>query len=255
MDAKESQVYIAIIIALIIIGSAICYFFFSILQQQKRVRRLERENADAHVQILEKDRKRIAADLHDELSPMLAGVLMWMKTFPMEDAAENETRLRAVNDLDGMSNRLRAISFDLMPSALKDKGLVNAVKQFINFISNGNIIKIGLTSEDDNIELDEKKIIHAYRIIQEIVHNTIKHAKATELSIILENEKDHVAIATRDNGAGFDYKQQLKDGKGLGLKSLLNRINLLKADFLMDSKPGKGTSITIRIPKYGKTLH
>jgi signal transduction histidine kinase len=254
MDAKESQIYIAIIIALIITGSAICYFFYSILQQQKRVRRLERENADAHVQTLEKDRARIAADLHDELSPMLTGVSLWMKCFQLRREIDEENRLKAIYNIENITNRMRAISFDLMPIKLKKNGLIETVDQFIGFISTGNVLNIRLIRSPHDIELEEQKIIHAYRIVQEIVHNTIKHAKATELTILLANEKGQVVIATKDNGTGFDHKQQLKDSKGLGLKSMMNRINLLQADFLMDSKPGKGTSITIRIPKHGKAL-
>lgn len=72
MDAQESQIYIAIIVAVVVIGVTICYFFYSTIRQHKKVLQLERENASAQVSMLEKDRARIAEDLHDDLAPMLA---------------------------------------------------------------------------------------------------------------------------------------------------------------------------------------
>jgi signal transduction histidine kinase len=144
--------------------------------------------------------------------------------------------------------RMRAISFDLMPATLREKGLQSAIQAFVNYTANNSGLQIRFITQKEKITLDDQKTIHIYRIVQEIIHNTIKHANAKELIILLNKEHHDLVLSTKDNGQGFDYQQQLKSSSGLGLKSLMNRIYLLKAEFFIDSKPGKGTTITIQIP-------
>lgn len=250
MHAQENQIYITLIIAAIVFAFVIVYFFYSMLRQHKRVRELERQNANAQVTALEKDRSRIAADLHDDLAPMLAAVRMNISTLDLANETDKALLSKTSNTIDDIAKRMRTISFDLMPTTLQDKGLLPAIQEFANYVSRSNTLLIRFTAPRQDLNLDEQTTIHIYRIVQEIIHNTIKHARAKHLTIVIKKEKDYLVLGTNDDGAGFDYKQQLNNGKGLGLKSLVNRIYLLQAEFLMDSKPGKGTSITIRIPQH-----
>lgn len=250
MDAKESQIYIAVIIAAIVLGFVIAYFFYSSLKQHKKVRKMERQNANAQITVLEKDRSRIATDLHDDLTPMLAAVRMNISTLQPSNKKEEAVLLTTSATLDDIAHRMRTIAFDLMPTTLQYKGLVDAIQEFVNYVSRSNTIQIRFTGPDKKLDLDAQTTIHIYRIVQEIIHNTIKHAKARELIIRLKKRSGYLILATKDNGVGFDHKEQLNNSKGLGLKSLMNRVYLLQAEFLIDSKPGKGTSITIRIPQH-----
>lgn len=250
MDAQESQIYHAIILAVIVVGSVVFYFFYSIFKHHKKVLTLERDSAGAQVNALEKDRSRIAADLHDDLAPMLVAVKMRVNSFDLENKGDQQ-QLEKVNQIiDDMARRMRAISFDLMPVTLQEKGLLTAIREFVSSINNrdGDQLKIRLSLTEATLPLGSQKIIHAYRIIQEIVHNTIKHAGATELTIAIKRYKDQLIIETKDNGKGFDYHQKLAESKGLGLKSLINRVHLLRGRLNMDSKPGEGTFIIIQIP-------
>lgn len=248
MDAQESAVYISIIVATAVVSGVVIYFFYSVLKQHKKVLSLERENSRAQVEMLEKDRSRIAADLHDDLAPMLVAVKTRVNSFDLVNENDHEHLTKTNQIIDDIAKRMRSISFDLMPSTLQEKGLKTAVREFVYFIGSGYELKIRLSMDEEKFELSEQKTIHAYRIIQEIIHNTLKHAQATELSITMKKEKDCLVLMTKDNGVGFDYLPKLKEGKGLGLKSLQNRIHLLQAEWEIDSIPGKGTAITIRIP-------
>jgi signal transduction histidine kinase len=250
MDAQESQIYVSIIISVIILASLVCFFFFSTLRQHTKVRKLERENANAQVTALENDRTRIAADLHDDLTPMLAAVRMNINALDLAKETDKTLLLRTSETIDDIAKRMRTISFDLMPTTLQVKGLLPAIEEFVNYVSRSNALEISFSGPRRELNLDEQTTIHIYRIVQEIIHNTIKHARASKLAIHLKTGKGFLVLATTDNGIGFEHRQQLNNSKGLGLKSLMNRIYLLQAEFLIDREPGKGTSITIRIPQH-----
>lgn len=248
MDAQESAIYVSIIIAVFVLAAVVSYFFYFVIKHHKKVLRLERESSKAQVEMLEKDRSRIATDLHDELAPMLAAVRMRINSFDLNSAGERELLERTNETIDDLAKRLRSISFDLMPSSLQGKGLPAAIQDYINYIDGNSALKIRLVVTENWSELDEQQTIHAYRIVQEIVHNTLKHARATRLTIGMQSKKNYLVLSSEDNGVGFNYQEQLKGAKGLGLKSLLNRAQLLQASLTVDSIVGKGTAITIRIP-------
>lgn len=247
MDAQESAIYIAIIVvitAFVIIG---LLFFYAVVRQHKKVLHLERENARAQIELLEKDRARIAEDLHDDLAPMLAAVRMKVNSFDLIKPADVERLVTTNSTIDDIARRMRSISFDLMPSSLREKGLEKAILEFINNCSSGNAPNIRFVTSSERLELDEGQTIHLYRIIQEIIHNSIKHAKADELVILLKKEHPNLLLLSEDNGVGFDYKAKLQKGTGLGLRSVQNRVDILGGTLQVDSRPGK-TNFTIQIP-------
>jgi signal transduction histidine kinase len=248
MHAQETKIYTAIIIAVFVIGTVVYYFFYAMLKQHRKMLSLQKQYATAQVTVLEKDRSRIAADLHDELAPMLVAVKMKINSFDLENETDKKYLLSANHTIDEIARRMRGISFDLMPSALREKGLQTAVHEFVNTISSKNDLIIHFAPETAAVELSEAATIHLYRVVQEIIHNTLKHARASQLSIVLKKQKNYLVIASRDNGTGFDHQQKLKQATGLGLPSLMNRIHLLNGEFLIDSKEGVGTAITIQIP-------
>jgi two-component system, NarL family, sensor kinase len=248
MDATENEIYSAVLLAALVVGSIIAYFIFSMIRQNKKVLNLERTNAEAQVSALEKDRIRIAGDLHDDLAPMLVAVKMRINSFELTEDGDQKQLDSTNKIIDDLAKRMRAISFDLMPVSLQEKGLLMALTEFVNYIGQRSDLAIRLKFYEQNVALSEQRTIHIYRMIQEIIHNTIKHAHASELVIAIKKQKEYLVVATQDNGVGFDHEQKLKESKGLGLKSLLNRVHLLKAEFTVNSKPGKGTEITIQIP-------
>ena len=247
MDAQENKIFIAILIAVVLIGSIIIFFITSSLKQQKKVLKLERENAKAEITVLEKDRERISNDIHDDLSPMLVSIKMTINSFELSSAAD-QLQLDKTNDtLNEMAKRMRAISFDLMPSSLKNKGLETAIRDFVNSVTNTDL-NIKLWFSNEQLQIDDYKIIHIYRIIKEIIHNTLKHARATELVLALKKETNELHIASQDHGIGFHYNSKLSESTGLGLRSLQNRVSLINGTIRIESEKGKGTSYLIQIP-------
>jgi len=92
------------------------------------------------------------------------------------------------------------------------------------------------------------KSIHLYRIIQEIIHNTIKHAGASELKIEIRQTGSLLVLLTYDDGNGFDYSLQSRKNEGLGLRNLFSRTEMLGGSLAVESSPGKGTGFIIEIP-------
>lgn len=246
MDAQETSLYTAILIASIIIGIIIIYFVVSIITQQRRNLELHKRNILTEITALEKERARIAADLHDELGPLLSAVKMKINSFELADEDDQEEIAKTNQHIDSMVKRVREISFDLMPSALIRKGLIVAIKEFADYIMKSHALHIEVRATE-SLSLPEQKAVNLYRIIQEVIHNTLKHAKASQLVIDLHTEKNKLVLKMQDDGIGFN-PDALDKNTGLGLRSLLSRTEIMNGTMYLDTKKGDGTSFTFEIP-------
>ncbi len=247
MDPKEAGIYIAIIITVIVLGIIISFFAISIIRQQKRNLALQKANILAEISVMEKERSRIAADLHDELGPVLSVIKFQVDYAVQSEQVERKELGKASEQLDEMIERMREIANNLMPSALHRKGLVVALEEYIGKVESAGKLKIHL-EYPNKLDLAEYKAIHVYRTIQEIIHNCVKHAKADNMDIRLERKDGYLTILCRDNGTGFDYPKLSKESEGIGLSSLKNRTEIMGGSLVVESKPGKGSAFLFEIP-------
>ena len=246
MDAEQTKIYTAIVIAALVIGSILIYFIVSLIQQQRKNSRLFKEKIKAEITTLENERSRVSADLHDELGPLLFSVKF--KLSGLETTAEDHAAVeQATAYIDDIIQRIRDISNNLMPGTLVRKGVLFAIEEYIDGLSKNEALKITFTHTDIP-ELDKAKAINIYRLVMEIIHNTLKHAKAGFLDIEFKREQDRLILTTQDNGAGFDYETMKLNNAGLGLRSMLNRAEVMEGDMYVESGPGKGTKYIIEIP-------
>ena len=219
----------------------------SLIWQQRRNAKLYKSKILAEITTLENERQRVSADLHDELGPLLSAIKFKLSSIEIKNP-EDEIQMQESNKyLDDIIIRMREISNDLMPSSLILKGIIIATTEFINKLPPAVGLKINFTHHNMPA-LHKQQDINLYRIIQEIIHNTIKHANASVLSIQLATENDMIVLSTKDNGKGFDYSYASKENMGLGLRSLLSRTDVLNGKLFVDSKPGEGTTYNIHIP-------
>ncbi|WP_316830859.1 sensor histidine kinase [Pedobacter aquatilis] len=194
----------------------------------------------------EKERNRVAQDLHDGLGGMLSGLKINLSNW----AKQRETELpdvelqRIVKQLDGSVTELRHIARNMMPQTLLKFGLEVALKDLSeSAMSNEVHVDFQALNISKNIALEEQIII--YRIVQEMLTNTLKHAKASEVVLQCSENEHYFYITIEDNGIGFDtaiYK------KGLGLENIKNRVAYLRGSFEIDSQLENGTTINIEIP-------
>lgn len=235
-----------VLISAIILSSITIYFIISIVRQQRKVMKWQQARIAAEITTLENERKRIASDLHDELGPMLSAVKLQVNHLEPTDETEKMVLQKSSSQIDEVIKRFREISYDLLPNTLVRKGLVKATEEFVGRMSDAYKLRIDFKSDDVRLEPDRE--INIYRILQEIIHNAMKHARATILTIEMKVTPSHLHIKTKDDGIGFNYEvMKTKDG-GLGILNLQSRVEVLNGLLKIDTLPGKGTQFFIEIP-------
>lgn len=247
MDAKETSLYIAILIVSIVVGTLIIFFIASIIKQQRKNVELYRQNVLAEITAMEKERARIAADLHDELGPMLSAIKLRIGSFELVDEDDKKEAEKTNEHIDTLMKRMREISYDLIPNTLIRKGLVQALKQFTDFVNEGGGLKI-IFEYADTIVPDQQKSIHIYRIAQEVINNTIRHSGAKELRISLKQDNSMLFLSTIDDGVGYDHQAAAKGEGGIGLRNILNRTEIIGGQMFVESEKNKGTKYSFEIP-------
>lgn len=243
---------IALLLLSIIIGTLL-YNRYKWKQQAKMQTEILNQQELAAKAILnaeEKERSRIAKDLHDGVGQMMSAARMNLSSFYNNvqlQAGEHEQSLSNIIKLvDESCKEVRAVSHSMMPQVLLSKGLSEAVEELTTKI-NKDVLKINFHSEGFTERPDNNVETILYRVIQECVNNALKHAAATHMDIAMLKEADGISITIEDDGKGFDTKA-ITENEGIGLKNIQNRIRFLKGEVDFDSAPGKGTSIVIHVP-------
>ena len=225
---------------------------------QQKIRELEDTMKISSMQSMiigqEKERQRIAVDLHDSLGGLLSAVKLQFDNIRLKlnghfhaDQYQHATRL-----LDTAVEEVRNISRNLQPGALRELGLVSALKDLINRFEGEAYPDIFFQYYNIDEKLDDMTALSIYRIIQELINNTIKHAGADEILIQLTTEGDDIVIEYEDDGKGFD-PEKLVTKKGMGVENIQSRINYLKGSLSFNSRENEGVSYLIRIP-YTKAM-
>ena len=216
---------------------------------QQELHREQERAAHAVLEAEERERRRIAGDLHDGVGQMMSAALMKLnearEKAPEGTQAEALTA-RALALLSESYDEMRHISHQMMPNALLKAGLATAIREFVDKID-GASLQVELIIDGLDDRLDEQTETVIYRVIQEAVNNVIKHAGATRLSIQLANDAEGIAVTIEDNGRGFD-PATLDRAQGIGVRNMYSRLALLKGTVEIDSAPGRGTVVSVFIP-------
>lgn len=248
MDGQDQAYYNSVIVIALVIGIIIAYFIITIIRYHRRYIKLQKERILAEIIIQENERKRIATDLHDSLGPLLSAVKLNINSVEVQNAQDQLVIDKTGRYLDDIISSLRQISHNLLPHTLERKGLIEAIREFTNQVNQQQALRIQLYVLKEENMVPKEKEIHVFRMIQEIVHNTIKHAQAKNLQIGLSHENGYLLIFSKDDGRGFDIDKVKSSSSGLGLKSLESRNEILNGILSLESKAGQGTNYFIKIP-------
>ncbi|MBP6430506.1 MAG: sensor histidine kinase [Ferruginibacter sp.] len=198
----------------------------------------------------EKERERIARDLHDGVGQVMSAAKMNLSSFENELNFKDENQKlkfeKAISLVDEGCKEVRNVSHQMMPNALLKAGLSSAIKEFIDKIES-KTLKVNLYTEGLNERLDNNIETVLYRVIQECVNNVIKHSGANQLDISLIKDDDGISATIEDNGKGFDSKAKIKN-EGIGVNNIKARVEFLKGTVDFDSAEGKGTLVAIHVP-------
>ena len=207
-----------------------------------------RELAGRLIEAQEQERSRIARDLHDDISQRLASISIELSTI-RRNAGANGAELSHVQDeLIGLAEDVRHLSHNLHPSMLHETGLEAALGSLCNTHRhrNGPSIDLHVMPNADN--LSDAIALCLYRAAQEALGNAVRHARARAIDLRLGVVDHQAELRIDDDGIGFCTKGEAARRRGLGLLSLEERAKLLGGSFTLDTSPGKGTHLCIRIP-------
>lgn len=218
---------------------------------QQRIHQLEEEKKLMAAKLLvegqEEERKRIATELHDGLGVLLSATKMQFSTILDTSPGNEEIIKKATKMLEQASGDVRKISHNMMPGLLTKLGLYEAVEDLFEDINDHEKLKARCLIAEDLKRFPENQEIMLYRIIQEMVNNTLKYAEAKNILLEIRVHNDMLDIIYTDDGKGFEVEKML-ESKSIGLKSIQSRVNFLNGKLALDSKPGAGVKYEIRIP-------
>ena len=210
-----------------------------------------RELAQAANNVREQEKSRIARELHDELGQALTALKIdvgWLKERVGGEATELKAKLDAMQLLlDGTVAAARRISADLRPLMLDDLGVAAAAEWLVQNFMNRTGIECRLDMADDGLDLQDPYATAVFRVLQESLTNVARHAQASKVEVRLARAGDVVSLVVRDDGQGFQLQAPRKPGS-YGLLGLRERALLLGGEVEIESIPGEGTTVRMRLP-------
>lgn len=252
---RNFTIFIIVGIFLFSIFSAWQYYLRNKIKQENNLK-----NEIAHQQNLaalgiieaeERERKRIAGDLHDGLGQLISSVKMnteiLVERYLIKNADADNLSVKTISLIDESCREVRSIAHQMMPNVLVKLGLVFALRDLVNNINSDKLrTNIHISGIEERLDPHIETVL--YRVIQESINNVIKHAFASVLDISLMCEKKEITVTIEDNGKGFDLDEK-NEAIGIGLRNMANRIEFLKGTVDISSAKGKGTLIAIYIPR------
>lgn len=247
---------------LLVLSLGIILFVFMyqrrMIQHQEHLRQLQEERQrqmlEAALAAQEEERRRVARDLHDEVGSMLSLVRLNIGQVVLKSSGNEaaiETAQRSKELLDEAMHSVRRISHDLLPVALDKLGLTHAINSLAHSIPPDSGLQMSFTHNLGHARLEVRSELLLFRILQELVNNTLKYAEASRIEVGLNKNEGALHLAYADNGKGFDYELMSRTGNsaaGLGLKNMQSRVDLLNGTLHYFSAPNSGTKAEIVIP-------
>lgn len=253
LNQRQSQI-IALISGLLFVVLVVIFLYSRSRVKQKEVlnrQKIKQQEliSKAIIEAEQKERERIARDLHDGIGQLLSAAKLNVSglehTAQFKNTDDTKALKNAIGLIDESVKEIRNISHNMLPGSLIKGGLVQALEDFISKVNN-NKFKIKLQVHDFNQRLEPASESVLYRIIQEIIGNIIKHAKATSVSVQIIKHENELVIMIEDDGVGFDVNKVQQNS--MGLKNIESRVAYLKGKVNFDSSPGSGTTVVIEIP-------
>lgn len=209
-------------------------------------KQVEKKLYQVMVESEEKERERYAKEFHDGLGPILSTCMIYLNTLSAitDEKKRKEHTKRGLELLNEAAQSVREISNNLSPIILRNYGLEQAIKSFIEKLGGFSDIAFNIKS---NLKKRYSEIIEItlYRTITELINNSLKYAEASSISIELNQGKKHLVLLFSDNGKGFNYLEVKKKGKGFGLINLENRIQKIGGKYDYQSGQSKGIDVII----------
>lgn len=227
------------------------FFFFLAYQRRlfKQQKRHQQKEAEYQLQLLranllsqEKERNRIGKDLHDEVGAMLTTSKLYFRHLDQASSTTDfkQIKEKALNLLDETMSSVRRVSHDLRPVVLERLGLVEAIANMADQINETGEVKLSFKCKWQ-AEMDKEYELNWFRIIQELINNTLKHAQAQKIKIHLSGDGNLFKMVYKDDGIGMDVMNS--SGHGLGMQNIESRLSLMGGRLIYIDTEGKGLGL------------
>lgn len=225
--------------------------WFTAIQPLREVAKMRSRLLEQFVELQEEERRRIAFDLHDEIGQSLTSVMMGLRA--MGDRPDPENYLRRLSDLRDIVNQavheVRRIANGLRPAALDHLGFQVALERLAEDVSQIHDLDVDIHIESSDVEsLSLPLQVAVYRIMQESLTNVARHAEADQVRVLVKRQGDELILEVEDNGKGMPSEPSDSQQQHLGLAGMMQRAALLEGDFALQTQPGKGTMLRVRLP-------
>jgi signal transduction histidine kinase len=221
-------------------------FLAAVMAEARSTQESLRRISGSLIEAQDKERHRIARELHDDLGQELALVKVMLDRLTGESDAPLKTTLAGLSSqVSAISDTTREISHDLYPRQLEYLGLQQAVRKLCDEVQRGKEISVHLTIGNLPDQLQPSTSLSLYRIAQETLHNIITHSQAKNVQVELASGNGRILFRITDDGVGFDVSHE---GAGLGLASMRERVRALGGSIDISSSQRAGTQIEVRVP-------
>ncbi|KIO50898.1 sensor histidine kinase [Flavobacterium hibernum] len=249
----KSKETLSLSIVLTILVFILFFFFYQNNKLKQTIKRKDTKQKillnviNAGIDSQEIEHKKIASFLHDNINSLLSSVGLHLNVYTTQNNIKSEEIRKAKAILEEAHDLLRDMSHDLVPTLLVRFGLIYALEDLCERISNSSLkFKFSSTISTEK-RYSEKFEMKLYFIITELFNNIIKHSDAKKAHITLSEKQNQFTIMIHDNGIGFKT-EKLKEVEGFGLNRIRARIKKYKGSITINSKPNEGTSIKIQVP-------
>jgi signal transduction histidine kinase len=236
---------------LVAIGIIFIKQIFKYLEKIENFRsRTESRILSTIIKTEEKERRRFAKDLHDGLGPLLSSIKMSVSFLSQKHADTVDKKV--IENMDNLVNEalnsIKEISNNLSPHILDNFGLLAAVKSFADNVRLSKTIDIDINSNLGDKRFDKNIEVIMYRVIGELISNTVKHASAKMINIDLYLKENILSLYYYDNGIGFDLEEVLRrEYEGRGIPNIMSRIKSINGTFNVEREENKGVHINIDV--------
>lgn len=250
---------IGIILAVLLVGFIVTILFLYQRRQHRQEQEMllvkdkyEREALRSQLEIQENTLKAIAQELHDNIGQLLSVVKLSLSALPLEPEHPAQDLVKHSRDvLNKAIYDLSDLTKSLHSDRINDVGLVESMRFELAAIKKTGLLDVQFSVSGNEAQLPEQKAIFLFRMFQEMLNNIIKHSKASQVTVRLNYaEDDTFVLEVEDNGVGFNVtekQQSVSSSRGVGLKSMFNRAQLMGAVISIDSEESKGTRVLVKL--------
>ena len=264
MDNLSDQVILIVMASVFLLIVAVGIVLLVFIYQKKQIHYVrekeqlkidfERQILESKLEIQEQTFRNISQEIHDNIGQALSLVKLTVNTMQSAEPLVLQQKIQSCRELITKAIQdLRNLSKSLNTDYVSEMGLLRSVEYELEMLKHASSIKVELKIEGEPYRLDHKKELIIFRIFQELLQNIIKHANATAILVEFIFDSRFFYLQVTDNGIGFQLQQVNSIGgrsqaSGLGLRNMDHRARLITGEFILDSNPGKGTTVKLKLP-------